>query len=212
MERCNKLLYHLSTIHTALLEIVAITTPPQEGWQTGELRPFLPLPFRSHNPAESSGSSTAEKRTAYSNKSTPQRSGHASVQHFSPGTTVQSVTPTHDITSPLGPVAEGVIVHFCERTFETVNKMVLRSHDLFSRMLWSRSKSAPPSSTSLGGGLGEGEGLEAGEGGSKRAIRVVSFNVPDSPEKVESQAEVGRQEAGEIQAKVESLMASLQAR
>lgn len=207
IERSNKLLHLISIIRAALMEIVRLTSPHREGQQASELHSFLPLPLKGRNPAESSGSSsTGERRGTLSNKSTPQRSGHASVQHFSsPGTMVVSITPTHDIIGQLEPAAEGVIVHFCEITFEMVNQMVLRSHDLFSRMLWSRS--GPPSSTSLG----EGEGQE-GDGEEKRASRVVSFNVPDSPEKVESLAEVLRHDGGELQDKIGNLLTSLQAR
>lgn len=208
IERSNKLLHLISVVRMALLEIVMLTTPRKEGQQTSELHSFLSLPLKGRNPAESSGSSSVGERrgTLYSNKSTPQRSGHASIQHFSsPGTTVLSITPTHDIVGQLEPVAEGVIVHFCEMTFEAVNKMVLRSHDLFSRMLWSRS--GPPSSTSLV----EGEGQEV-DGEGKKASRVVSFNVPDSPEKVDSLAEVLRHDGGELQAKIGDLLTSLQTR
>ena len=202
IDRSNKLLHNISIIRTALLEIVQLTTPPPEGQQTNELHPFLPLPLiKDHTPAESS-SSTVERRAIYSNKSTPQRSGHASIQHFSsPGTTVLSITPTHDVIGQLGPVAEGVIVHFCELTFDTVNKMVLRSHDLFSNMLWS------PMATRSTALLREGEGQQEAD---KRPSRVVSFNVPDSPEKVESLAEVVKHD--ELQGKINSLLSALQTR
>lgn len=209
IERSNKLLHLTSVIHMALLEIVMLTAPRKEGQQTSELHPFLSLPLKGHNPAESSGtgSSVGERRTLHSNKSTPQRSGYASMQHFSsPGTTVLSVTPTHDMIGHLEPVAEGVIVHFCEMTFEAVNEMVLHSHDLFGEMLWSRS--GPPSSVSLS----EGEGQVGEEGEGKKASRVVSFNVPDSPEKVESHAEVLRHDGGELQIKIGDLLTSLQTR
>lgn len=220
IERSNKLLHLITVIRTALLEIVNLTAP-RTGRETTELHPFMPtLPNRAHNPAESSRSSTAEKHSTtnpdYSNKSTPQRSscyasGMQSAQHMSsPGTMVFSITPTHDAIGQLGPVVEGVLVHFCEATFDVVNRMVLRSHDLFSGMLWSRSSQLPSGYLLLGEEEQEEEVREAGEQEQeRRASRVVSFNVPDSPEKVESLADVLKQDRGQLQAKIESLVTSL---
>ena len=102
----------------------------------------------------------------------------------------------------LNAAAETVLLHFCEVTFDAVNTMVLQSHGQFSVTLWSRS-------TQLSSSMVLKEEEEGGEG--KKSCRVVSFNVPDSPEKVESLAEVLKQEGGgkEWQQKVKDLATSL---
>jgi hypothetical protein len=102
----------------------------------------------------------------------------------------------------LGPAVEAVMLHFCELIFDEVNQMVLSSHDQFISILWS--KSSQYSSTVM---LGGGEGGE----GEKRASRVVSFNVPDSPEKVDSLAEVLKQ-GGELKSKMGNILASIHAK
>ncbi len=207
IERSNKLLHLISVIRAALLEIVRITTPNAAKLQTTGLHPFLPLPLSARSAVEStSGSSMAERRSAYdSNKSTPLRSGYASGMHSaqhtsSAGTMVLRFTPTHDSMGQLEPAVEAAMVHFCELTFSAVNEMVFSSHDLFVDTLWSRSSQHSSSSALLGE-----------EQQERRASRVVSFNVPDSPEKVESLAEVLKQD-GELQARMGSLVESLRAK
>lgn len=217
IERSNKLLHLIAVIHTALLEIVGITVPHTKKQQITDLHPFLPLPLKDRNPVESGRSSTTDRRSAlnpdYSNKSTPQRSGHASGMHSaqqtsSAGTMILSFTPTHDALGQLGPAVEGVLLHFCEVTFDVVNKMVLYSHDLFSSMLWSGGVLSHPLL-----GLGQEEAEQEGEGEqAKKPSRVVSFNVPDSPEKVDSLAEVLKQEGGEIREKIGNLLSSISTR
>ena len=206
IERSNKLLHLISNIRSALYEIVSITAPSGSVrlQETAELQSLLRLPLKPRNPADSSGSSTADRRSN-SNKSTPQRSGYASgvqsaQQISSAGTIVWPSTPTHEHMGQLGPVVESVILHFCELTFDEVNKMVLASHDQFVSTLWS--KFVQHSSSAMLGDDGEGEG-------EKKASRVVSFNVPDSPEKADSLAEVLKQDGGELQAKMGSITAAL---
>lgn len=205
IERSNKLLHLTSTIRTALLDIVSIASPSGSHLQeTSELHTFLSLPLKSRNPTDSSGSSTADRRSN-SNKSTPQRSGYASgmqsaQQISSAGTVVWSSTPTHEHMEQLGPAVETVILHFCELTFDEVNKMVLSSHDQFVSTLWS--KFVQHSSSMMLGDGGEGER-------EKKASRVVSFNVPDSPEKADSLAEVLKQDGRELQEKMGSITAAL---
>lgn len=101
----------------------------------------------------------------------------------------------------LEPAVESVMVHFCELIFDVVNGMVLSSHDLFTSTLWS--KSSRHSSSVV---LGE-DGVEQ----ERKVTRVVSFNVPDSPEKVESLAEVLKQD-GELQARMGNLATELLAK
>lgn len=209
IERSNKLFHLISVVRAALFEIVNITAPGAMKLPSMELNPFLSLPIKL---AESSGSSTAERRSTfnpdYSNKSTPQRSGYASslqsTQHTSSaGTMVLSFTPTHDSLGQLGPAVEEVLVHFCEETFDVVNKMVLTSHDLFASTLWNRSSQQTCSAV-----FEEGEEGEEGYGKDmeRRNSRVVSFNVPDSPEKVDSLAEVPKHAVeGELESKIGNL-------
>ena len=210
IERSNKLLHLITIIRTALLEIVSITASQQPG---SELNTYLPLPLKPHYPNESSNSSAGGRRTAttnpeLSNKSTPQRSGFASglqsTQHTSSvGTMVMTLAHETLGQLALNAAAEEVILHFCEVAFDAVNSMVLRSHDQFSLTLWSRS-------TQISSSLLFKEEGEGGEGdGERKSNRVVSFNVPDSPEKVESLAEVLKQEGGEWQEKIKNLASSL---
>ena len=212
IERSNKLFHLISVVRAALFEIVNITSPGAMKLPSIELSSFQPLPLKL---VESSRSSTINPD--YSNKSTPQRSGHASglqstLHTSSAGTMVMSFSPTHDSLGQLGPAVEGVLIHFCEETFDVVNKMVLASHDLFSSTLWNRSSQQTRSAVFEEDKGDEGEEGEEGEGKDKerRNSRMVSFNVPDSPEKVDSLAEVPRHAVeGEIQSKIGNL-ASLQ--
>ena len=207
LERSNKLLHLITIIRAALLEIVSITGSQQHG---AELNTYLPLPLKPHS---SSNSSAVGRHSTtnpdFSNKSTPQRSGYVSgmqsTQHTSSmGTMVMTLAQETLGQLALNAAAEAVLMHFCEVTFEAVNNMVLHSHAQFSLTLWSRS-------TKLSSSLlfkEEGEGWEAN--GERRSSRVVSFNVPDSPEKVESLAEVLKQDGGgEWQERVKNLAASL---
>lgn len=97
----------------------------------------------------------------------------------------------------LDPAVETVIIHFCELIFDAVNQMVLCSHDQFASTLWSSSIQYS-SSVVLGEAGDQQERTKPG--------RVVSFNVPDSPEKADSLAEVLKQDAGEMQARVGDLL------
>ena len=200
IERSNKLLQLIAVIRTALFEIAKITSPSTNArHQISELHQSLPLALRNRHPAESSGSSTtADKRSFhpdYSNKSTPQRSGLHSVQHTSSaGTLVTSFTPIHEALGQLDPAVEAVMQYFSELIFEVVNRMVLSSHDQFISSLWSSAHSSQHSSSVL---------LEQHH---EKSSRVVSFNVPDSPEKVESLAEVLKQDPKELQTRMGSLV------
>lgn len=205
IERSNELLHLITIIRTALLEIVSITASQQHD---AEVHTYLPLPLKVANPNDSSNCSTAERRSTtipeFSNKSTPQRSGNVSglqsTQHTSSmGTMVMTLANETLGQLALDAAAESVLIHFCDVTFDAVNTMVLQSHGQFSLTLWSRSTKV--SSSMLFNEEGEGDG-------EKRSSRVVSFNVPDSPEKVESLAEVLKQE-GEWQEKIKKLAASL---
>lgn len=130
-------------------------------------------------------------------------SGIHSAQHTSSaGTMALSFTAAHDHMGQLDPAVEAVMIHFCELIFDVVNRMVVSSHKLFSSTLWS-SSSQDSSSVVLG---------EGGDQQERKPSRVVSFNVPDSPEKAESLAEVLKQDGGELQARMGDLAASLHAK
>ena len=203
LERSNKLLHLISTIYTALLELVTIASAQSNT----EPRPFLPLPLKVYNNSSTSISAGRHRQKSMnSDKSTPQRSErdisrlHSAQHTSSGGTVVMPSTPMKSAVEWLGPIAEGVLLHFCEITLDTVKKMIFCSHDRFNDTLWSASSEiSPVPSVSPGG-----------NGYDKKGTRVVSFDVPDSPEKVDTLAEVVRRQDGrELQTKFSNLASSL---
>lgn len=206
VERSNRLLHLITIIRTALLEIFSITGSQQQ--QDPDIHTYLPLPLKSRNPYESSITSSTERRSSTNPElSTPQRSGYASeiqsTQHTSSmGTMVMTFAQDALGQLALSTAAESVLIHFCEIAFDAVNTMALQSHGQLSVTLWSRSTQLSSSLVLKEEREGEGE---------KRSSRVVSFNVPDSPEKVESLAEVLKQEGrgGDWQEKIKNLATSL---
>ncbi len=205
-EESNKVLHLVSGICTALIEILTITSPHRNEQDT-ELHSFQPLPLKIRSSAVSSSRSSIAERVGttsnsdYSNKSTPDQGTprrRPSAQHSSSGT----MAGTSDIVGQIGAIAEEVLLHFCEVTFDTVNNLVRCSHDHFISALWSISSNSPSS-------LDEKEEKEEGSSDqARKGNRMVSFNVPDSPEKVESLAEVFKQDEGELQAKISNLLSA----
>lgn len=198
-KRSHKLLHLISVVHSALLEIVSIASPNLEENLAG-LHTSLTVPLKlSRSTAESSWIAATHTPDKRSTKSTPQHSEHVSrilsgqYTQSSSETMTLLYSPLHDISQRLGPAVEDVLVHYCEILMDVVRGTVLRSHDQFSNSLWSK-----PSKYLTKSALLEEEEEER----AKRGSRVVSFNVPDSPEKVDSLAEVMKQDGSKLQEKL----------
>ena len=143
IERSNRLLQHVATVHKALLEIVNLTTSSQtDGRSTDNTHHVSATPVRSKlQQATVTSSSTGEKRRgSLSNKSTPQhepfsRMLSGSNKHTSTNSMVYATTPTHGLTEltlhQFGLAGEEVLNHFCKLVSQAVIKTVLHSHSKF---------------------------------------------------------------------------------
>lgn len=204
MERSNKLFSLISVIHKALLEIVAMTSLSNKK-QISEFYLFQSLPTTKQQNRTNSGSTIAERHGTHtvnsiSSRSTPQNSvrdiSKYSTRHtMSTGTMVVASTPTQDIMGQLEPAEEDAILYFCEVTLDVVHKMVLHSHDQFTSCLRSTYTEC----------LSSEDEQERGGAKARRENRVVRFDVPDSPEKVDLLAEVLRQDSEAMQVKLNTL-------
>lgn len=201
------LLSLISTIRNSLHEIIAMTSH-QSNKKMSEFHPFLsPQATKQKNRAESE-STIAERcgtRTisSISNKSMPSvcEVARNSTQHAqSTGTAVVSSSPKHNIMDKLRPAVEGAILYFCEVTLYVVYKMILHSHGKLSSSLRSASSEC------------QSRRNKQGRGGTqvRKESRVVSFDVPDLPEKVDSLAELLRHDLDSetMQAKLNNLISS----
>ena len=143
IERSNRLLQHVATVHKALLEIVNLTTSSQtDGRSTDNTHHVSATPIKSKlQQATVTSSSTGEKRRgSLSNKSTPQhepssRMLSGSNKHTSTNSMVYATTPTHGLTEltlhQFGLAGEEVLNHFCKLVSQAVIKAVLHSHSKF---------------------------------------------------------------------------------
>lgn len=200
----------ISIIHAGLHDIITITTPQSHYEQSTDLYPLLSIPIKARHRGQDESTSNTPDKHRFKNSdtsSTPEYTASriTSGQHTCSVRTLvtSSNTPIHDDTAAqLDSAGEAVLLHFCELVFDEVSKMVLRSHELFNSCLWSKTNNECSSSMVMD------EGAEQ----SKRGNRVVSFNLPDSPEKVDSLAEVLKQDGGEVQTKLSNLLSSLYSR
>ena len=153
-ERSSELLQDIARIRAAVMEIISLASPPSDQGP--------------HTPEKSSGKKSKSSTPARSTQSTSQNNLRSKLQEIlSPRSTTASTTPVtrpHShmtgttivmaVTMPaaveLSEVAEKVLNHFCELVFDTVSKMVQRSHEQFCAALW-----------------GSSENLQTGSRGSK---------------------------------------------
>lgn len=148
MERSNKLLGRVATVHGALLDIVTLTSSSAQtdGTITSDSvvhEPFTPTKGKLHSTMISS-TSISDKRNG-SNKATPQHDQKtSSTRTLSPSnrhanTMVHLTTPTHKLTqlalTQIGSAGDQVLNHFCKLVSEAVVKSVLQSHDRFIQSL-----------------------------------------------------------------------------
>ena len=123
----------------------------------------------------------------------------------STGTVVLAGTPTpQESMRDLEPAIETAMLYFCETTLDIAQKMILQSHEEYSNSLQSMINNNASSDSSL-----KVENLGANSG---RVKRVVRFDVPDSPEKIESLVEVLKQDNEALQDKLNSLMSTFSER
>jgi len=213
IERSNKLLDFISVIHQGLLKILSLTcTQPRRRQAQSQQMPPLHSPGRA--PSQTTSDSNISNKhslhasTNVSCKSTPQGSlrdfSKHSVKHSqSVGTVVMARTPVpQDSMADLEPGVETAMLYFCEATLDIAQKMVLKSHEEYSRCLLNGTRSSSD--------LGEAGGKEASSG--KANNRVVRFDVPDTPEKVESLVEVLKQDKEAMKDKMDSLMSAFSER
>ena len=186
MENSNKLLSLISTIHNAILEIIAMTAPQPNKKQMSEFHFPLPPMARKQKNRTNSGRSISErcgKQTIIniSNKCTPLKSvcevSCSTRRAPSTGRMVVSSSPPQASIGDLDPAGERAIMYFCEVTLDVVQAMALHSHRQFSSSLAAsecQSKEDKRNAREM------------------RKNRTVSFNTSDSPMKVVVPAEMLR--------------------
>ena len=218
IERSNKLIGFISVIHQGLMKTLSLTHTQPRKRQAHSQQILPPLHSPGRVPSQMTSDSNISNKqslhtsTNVSSKSTPQASSrdfskHSSMKHSqSVGTVVMAGTPVpQDSMGGLEPGVESAMMYFCETTLDITQKMVLKSHEEYSRCLQNTLSGAMSSND-----LGEVGGLEVGSSG--RVNRVVRFDVPDTPDRVESLVEVLKHDKEAMKDKMDSLIATFSER
>ncbi len=225
IEKSNKILAHISTIHEALLDILSLTQAHHRKKPPSNKIPNSPSRQSSSGSNKHSthqagtglsnkNISTSSKSISISNKSTPQGStrdmSRYSMKHSqSAGTIVMAGTPVlQDSMGDLDPAVEKAMLHFCETTLDIVQTMVLVSHEKYSSCLqssWLISVN--------GSSLDLEEADDQKSDLVKASNRVVRFDVPDDfPDMAESLVELLKQDNEAMQDKLNFLRSTLSER
>ena len=114
-----------------------------------------------------------------------------------------SSQPLAEILRQLGPTEEAVVGKFCELVFDTVSKMVLKSHEQLCSCLWGSVNSNKEqedgsiqgndsSQSDSQNGKPESGNVETKTGNIKpnKKVKVVTFDLPDSSTKGNSSVEL----------------------
>ncbi len=182
-KRSNSLLSNLHTIQTTLLEIIALCSVGGEECTLGLIATALQMtaPPPTHTSATLTNSSESSKRALHSKE----HSGVLSTRNASAATLLGGQSrPLAPLLSKLGTVEETVLGNFCELVFETIGKMVERSHEQLCSCLWRSSELEPNSDN------GELDSNTVVSKPSKTKSKIVSFDIPDSPTKGNSAIEL----------------------
>ena len=178
-DRSNAVLEKVFTIRTALLEIISLTSAKGEEKTLSLIATALQASTPQHQAIASVSSSDSGKRTHQSRGHLSHSgvlSGAVSTRNTSAATLGATGHPLVEIMSKLGSVEENVLMKFCELVFDSVGRIVVKSHDQLCSCLWSSEalepgtehKSLPLSSVSKA---------------PVTRTRVVTFDLPDSPSK-----------------------------
>ena len=214
-DQSNILLENVFSIRTALIEIITLTSSPHGGDDNslGLLTTALQSSaYSTRHPAQTSvSSSDSSKKTStiHSSKAHINHSGRSSGIHSTRNTSAATLEhgmashPLADILSQLGPTEEAVLGKFCELVFDTVSKMVLKSHEQLCSCLWASENSSKEqedgnaqendsSSSDSQNGKPESGNVETKTGSVKpnKKVKVVTFDLPDSSPKGNSSVEL----------------------
>lgn len=208
-DHSNKALENVFCIQTALLEIMTLTSPlnRRDKGNGALVKAALendPQHLTSVSPSSNERASFTHSPKDHTH-STRASSHVYSTHNTSAATLVNSFsTATHPLMETLGQLGsteEEVLVGFCELVLDTVSKMVSKSHDQLLSCLWANEDSSKKQGT---GHLQEhdssisssrDEKMEAGITAIEsikpdKRIKVVTFDLPNSPGKATSSVEL----------------------
>lgn len=170
--------------------------------------------YSTHHPAQTSVSSSDSSKkasTIHSSKARINHSGRSSGVHSTRNTSAATLghgmavssQPLAEILRQLGPTEEAVVGKFCELVFDTVSKMVLKSHEQLCSCLWGSVNSNKEqedgsiqgndsSQSDSQNGKPESGNVETKTGNIKpnKKVKVVTFDLPDSSTKGNSSVEL----------------------